>query len=124
MISGRLSIPCSSPDTPLIVLPAGRPPVAFMGLPSSTFRQRPTASKFSSEKPTGSIRLWQLAQAALARCSANRSRTERVADTVLSFNAGTLGSGGGGGVPRILSRTHLPGVTRGVPVADHGAAGT
>ena len=33
-----------------------------------------------------SIRLWQLAQAALARCSASRSRTERVAATVLSFS--------------------------------------
>src|SRR5437867_7698294 len=88
-----------------------------MGLPSSKVRQRPTASKFSSEKPTGSIRLWQPAQAELARCSVNRSRTERVADTVLSLNAGTFGNGGGGGVPMILSRIHLPRITGEVRVA-------
>src|SRR5688572_31128128 len=54
------------------------------------------------------FRSWQLAQAAFARCSANRARTERFADTVLSFKVGTSGSGGGGGVPRMFSRTHFP----------------
>src|SRR5262245_51263374 len=88
-----------------------------MGVPSSAVRQRPTASKFSSEKPTGSIRLWQLAHAGLARCSASRSRTESLADTVLSFNAGTFGSWGGGGVPMILSNIHLPRITGEVRVA-------
>src|SRR5260221_1343348 len=65
----------------------------------------------------GSIKLWQLAQAALERCAANRSRTERVADSVLSFSAGTSGSGGGGGDPSRFSRTHLPRITGDVRVA-------
>ena len=115
--SGRFSKPSSSPATPVNLLPSGRPPEASTGLPSSSVRQRPTASKFSSEKPTGSIRLWQLAQAALARCSASRSRTERFAETVLSLSAGTFGNGGGGGVPTMFSRIHLPRITGEVRVA-------
>ena len=47
----------ASPATPSNSLPSGSPPVASTGRPSSTVRQRPTASKFSSEKPTGSISL-------------------------------------------------------------------
>src|SRR2546427_11210667 len=115
--SGRSRKLSSRPDTPVNLLPSGSPPDASMGWPSSTVRQRPIASKFSSEKPTGSIRLWQLAQAALTRCSARRSRTERLADSVLSFSAGTLGNGGGGGVPRMFSSTHLPRMTGEVRVA-------
>ena len=38
-------------------------------------RHAPTASKFSSAKPIGSIILWQAAQAGLLRCSSRRART-------------------------------------------------
>ena len=38
-------------------------------------RHWPTASKFSSEKPSGSITLWHAAQAGFLRCSSMRSRT-------------------------------------------------
>ena len=81
-------------------------------------RQRPTASKFSSAKPTGSIRLWQLAQAALARCCGQPLAHRRaLPTTVLSFSAGTSGGGGGGGVPSRFSRIHLPRITGDVRVA-------
>ncbi len=99
------------------LLPSGSPPAASIGLPSSSDRQRPTASNCSSAKPTGSIRRWQLAQLALERCSANRSRMERVAATVVSFKEGTLAGGGGGGVPSMFSRIHLPRTTGEVRVA-------
>src|SRR4029079_9231438 len=74
-------------------------------------------SNCSSEKPTGSISRWQLAQVALERCSARRSRMGRFAATVFSFNDGTLAGGGGGGVPRRFSRIHLPRITGEVRVA-------
>ena len=41
---------------------------------SPSSRHRPTASKFSSANPSGSIRAWQLAQAGFARCCSMRSR--------------------------------------------------
>ena len=43
--------------------------------------------------------------------------TERLAETLLSFNAGTSGKGGGGGVPMMFSRIHLPRMTGDVRVA-------
>src|SRR5258706_71408 len=109
--SGPFNNPPSGPGTPSNLLPSRSPPEGSIGLPSSTVRQRPRTSKFSREKPTGSIKLWQLAQTALARCSERRSRTERLAETVLSLRAGTFGSGGGGGVPRIFSSTQRPRMT-------------
>src|SRR6185436_12888538 len=115
--SGRLSKAASSPSTSAKLLPSGNPPVASMAAPSSAVRRRPTASNFSSESPTGSIRLWQLAQIGLLRCSASRLRPERLPSTVLSLSAGTLGSGGGGGTPSRLSRIHLPRRTGDVLVA-------
>ena len=45
------------------------------GAPPSVSRQRPTASKCSSAKPSGSICAWQLAQTALFRCCSIRSRS-------------------------------------------------
>ena len=99
------------------VLPSGDPPAASIGFPSSTLRRRPTASNFSSDRPSGSIRLWHAAHLASLRCSASRLRTDRFPSTVLSFNVGTSGSGGGGGTPRILSRIHLPRSTGDVLVA-------
>src|SRR5258708_22581847 len=72
----------------------------------------PMPSKFSKPNPIGSIRAWQLAQDGSARCCSRRWRKVPVNTTSLpSFNDGTLGSGGGGGVPRIFSKTHLPRLT-------------
>ena len=38
-----------------------------MGLPLSSVRKRPTESKFSKAKPTGSRKAWQPAQEAFSR---------------------------------------------------------
>src|SRR2546427_382939 len=46
-----------------------------------------------------------------------RERLERLADSVLYLSAGTFGNGGGGGVPRMFSRIHLPRMTGEVRVA-------
>ena len=70
----------------------------------------PTASKFSSAKPSGSIRAWQLAHAGFARCCAI-ARASSAACRVCAFvslSAGTSGGGGGGGVPSRFSSIHLP----------------
>ena len=115
--SGRRRSAVSSPSTSANLLPSGRPPDASIGVPPSAVRRRPTASNFSSESPTGSIRLWHAAQTGLLRCSASRSRTDSLPSTVLSFSAGTSGSGGGGGTPSRLSSTHLPRRTGEVRVA-------
>ena len=72
--SGRASKARSRPATPWNWLPSGRPPAMYTGWPSSSVRQRPTASNCSREKPTGSISRWQPAQETLERCSARRSR--------------------------------------------------
>src|SRR5262245_8331564 len=80
---------------------------ASIGAPLSVVLQRPVASKFSSERPIGSISRWQFAHTALARCSCIRSRIESTLPDS-SFKGGTFGGGGGGGVPRIFVRTYLP----------------
>ena len=80
-------------------------------MPASSVRHAPTASKFSSARPSGSITLWQLAHAGLARCCSIRARTVFGAPGVSSGNGGTTGGGGGGGVPIRLSRIHLPRTT-------------
>ena len=67
--------------------------------PASCVRHAPTASKFSSARPSGSITLWQPAHAGLARCCSIRARTVFGAPGVSSGNGGTSGGGGGGGVP-------------------------
>ena len=80
-----------------------------MGPPGSRVRHAPTASKFSSAKPTGSITLWQLAQtgwrgappAARAACCGLARRRCALSD-------GTSGGGGGTGRPSRFSSTHLP----------------
>ena len=74
--------------------------------------RRPTASKFSSAKPSGSITLWQLAQTGFARCSAICSRIVLgFSPSPFSLSCGTSGGGGGTGVPRMFSRIHLPRTT-------------
>ncbi len=50
-------------------------PIASIGVPGlDVSRQAPTASKFSSAKPSGSMILWQPRTAGFARCSSIRSR--------------------------------------------------
>ena len=56
-----------SSSGPLNVRPSGSAPEASTGNLPSSVRQAPTASKFSSPKPSGSIRTWQAAQVALVR---------------------------------------------------------
>src|SRR5262249_7094633 len=57
-----------------------------------------------------SIVRWHEEQAGLSRCRARRCGT--VSASLPSFSSlrtlSTSGGGGGGGVPRIVSRTHLP----------------
>src|SRR5690349_9546001 len=52
--------------------------------------------------------LWQLAQAALARCWVSISRMDLGSVDACFSSAGTSGGGGGGGVPRIDSKIHAP----------------
>ena len=91
-------------------VPSGSVPDASIAVPPGMCeRQRPTASKFSSANPSGSITRWQLAQTGFARCCAIRSR---IASTLSAPSAGsssgTFGGGGGGGVPSTFSSTHFP----------------
>ena len=77
--------------------------------PSLDARQVPSASKFSSANPIGSIRTWQLAQTGFLRCTSIRSRKARGCPlSPASFNVGTSGGGGGGGDPSSASSSHLP----------------
>src|SRR5579871_1240620 len=104
---------------PLNEAPSGSLPDASIGLyDSSTVRHRPMASKFSNAKPVGSIMLWHELHAGLERCCASRSRTVLTLAWVRwSLRAGTFGGGSGGGVPKILFRTHLPRITGEVRIA-------
>src|SRR5262245_46745988 len=85
-------------------------------LSPSLSRHRPTGSKFSSANPTGSIVRWQLAHTGSLRWAASLSRIGRLPGTFPS-SAGTFGSGGGGGAPKILLNTHTPRITGEVRVA-------
>ena len=104
--SGRTSpapaaAPARSSTTPLICVPSTSWPDASTGaprVPPSRVRQAPTASKFSSARPAGSIMRWQLAHAGLRRCCSMRSRTDfGLAAPASSSNGGTTSGGGGGG---------------------------
>src|SRR5439155_5514801 len=88
----------------------GRTPEESIAVPSAAFlvRNLPIASKFSSAKPIGSMRAWQLAHTGLARCCSMRPRIERTLLCLSSFSDGTLSGGGGGGAPRRFSSNHLP----------------
>ena len=90
------------------------PPTASIGInASSTVRHRPTKSKFSSDRPSGSIIAWQLAHVGFARCCAIRSRIDSSSSAGLgfSFRAGTSGGGSASSVPIRFSRIHLPRTT-------------
>src|SRR5262249_33102579 len=72
-------------------------------------RHLPTASKFSSAKPSGSIRWWQDAHDGFFRCASIRSRSDRGCPSApASLSAGMSGGGGGGGAPRRFARSHRP----------------
>ena len=83
-------------------------------------RQRPTASKFSSAKPTGSIVLWQLAHTGFVRCWLRRSRIGRPAATDVSSSTGTF-AGGGGGEGAILRLIYTDGTKGPARVVQSGS---
>src|SRR5262249_39818272 len=98
---------------PLALLPSHRSAEASIATPPSPpcfRRQEPSASKFSSEKPMGSISLWQLAQGSILRCSVICSRSVMILSDspLVSSSGGTFGGGSGGGVPRMFSKIHAP----------------
>src|SRR5262245_47660088 len=84
-----------------------------MGVPPSPpclVRHFPSASKFSSAKPMGSMILWHPAHGGFFRCAVICSRNVRIlpGPPEESSSGGTLGGGSGGGVPRMFSSTHTP----------------
>src|SRR5262249_8335516 len=75
----------------------------------SVLRHSPIPLKFSSANPSGSIRRWQLAHTALARCSSIDSRSDRILPSVpRSLSAGAFGGGAGGGEAKIFVNNHTP----------------
>jgi hypothetical protein len=88
-------------------------PEASMGVLPSSLRQVPTISKFSREKPIGSMILWQLAHGSTLRCSSNRCRKDVTftCSASLSRFVSTPGGGTGAGIPKTFSRIHRPRVT-------------
>ena len=92
-------------------------PAASIGNLPSIVRQAPTASKFSSPKPSGSIRRWHDAQVGFLRCSSSCFRTEADVPMLVSSRFGTSAGGSGGGALSRLSRIHLPRSTGEVRVA-------
>jgi hypothetical protein len=82
-----------------------------IAMPDSRVRQAPTASKFSSASPSGSMTLWHPAHAGFERCCSIRPRTVLGTPGTSSGNGGTTAGAGGGGVPSRLSRIHLPRTT-------------
>ena len=83
---------------------------ASIGVAPCVLRHMPTASKFSSAKPRGSIREWQTEQEGFTRCWSILWRIVNILPSLpaSSFKEGTSGGGGGGGVPIMFSSTHLP----------------
>ena len=92
--------------------PPGSRPEESIGCPPSVARQPPMASKFSSPKPSGSMRRWHEAQAGSVLCCSIRWRSVPDGRVSLpSFKASTPDGGGDGGAPRMFSRIHLPRLT-------------
>src|ERR1035441_10271510 len=82
-------------------------PDGSIGWLNSWSRHMPSALKFSSARPGGSIWLWQEAHKTFSRCTASVSRNvgARLARFfTASSSGGTFGGGGSGGVPKMLSR--------------------
>src|ERR1019366_1264174 len=94
---------------PSTLAPLNNVPEGSICDPSSFVRHCPTASKFSSENPSGSINLWQPLHGSFARCCSMRSRKESFfAPASFSLRAGTFGGGGLGGFPNRFVRIHFP----------------
>ena len=111
---GSPSKPCRNSAGFVNGVPSGSNPDASMGASASmsTVRHWPTASKFSSANPSGSILAWQAAQVGLARCCSSRCRTVAASmPSSFSISAGMSGGGGGGGDPSRFSSSHFPRTT-------------
>src|SRR5262245_16543368 len=90
-------------------VPSGSVADASMAAPSLVARHLPSASKFSSENPSGSILTWQTAHDGFLRCASICARIElALALSASSLSGGTSGGGGGGGAPSTLSSSHRP----------------
>ena len=75
----------------------------------SIVRQRPTASKFSSASPIGSITPWHCRQPGFDRWLSSRARSVFGASPLgCDRSVSTSGGGGVGGVPISLPITHAP----------------
>src|SRR5436309_16055372 len=101
---------------PSSLAPSNNSPRGSIRKPPSLIRHAPTASKFSSDNPIGSINLWQDAQGSFVRCSSSRCRTDNILASPLvafSLSAGTFGGGGGGGGPGSAPLRFLPQQTGG-----------
>ena len=107
---------CRKPLAPSKALPSGATPDGSMDGPtspgtpvSSVVRQRPIASKFSSENPSGSMLRWHVAQAGFRRWTSINSRTDvGGAPSSRVPRSGTSAGGSAGGAPSRFSSTHLP----------------
>ena len=77
-------------------------------MPPSCERHAPTASKFSSANPSGSITLWQVAQAGFARCSSMRSRIVRLRRRARLLERRDVGGRRRRRRAERFSRIHLP----------------
>ena len=88
-------------------------PLASTGLPdSSTVRQPPMLSKFSSVKPNGSIIEWQLLQVGFVRCCDSFSRIVLGAAPGLSAARFVSTPAGGGGTPTVEKHEQKPWLVR------------
>ena len=87
--SRRVTRACRNSTGPLNLVPSGSAPDASIGLPSTRRRSSPScpcASKFSSAKPSGSIRAWQR-RARPGSCGAARAvRAPSSASPLSSFS--------------------------------------
>ena len=82
--------------------------------PPCLVRHFPSASKFSSAKPIGSMSLVATGAGlilAVKRSSARASVRIFADPPAASSSGGTFGGGSGGGVPRMFSRTQTPRLT-------------
>src|SRR5947209_5726553 len=111
-ISGFFTSACLKATGPFTFTPLNKVPEGSIFTPSSSVLHCPTASKFSREKPIGSMALWQPAQVGLLRCCSMRTR--KVVGLPLSdfsLRAGIFGGGGFGGNPTIFVKIHFPRLT-------------